>query len=380
MRASYIDFILGRKGDSFDGYVALKDTLNRHCYGWHGDTEVAFLQKPTFIKLIFAFVELIAPENLPMTCSICGPYPKWLGFDGVSLAMLKSNVLWDEVETIYPRNQEPEELGKDVLKHADRILLRSVHTRELLHRFCKGNPPMADEDYNLLLKSLQTECKPLAVLLSSLYERERNRSLPVPLVNFSFPGVWKDFLLLLGSNSSLAWIIRPAIVPLLIHLTQTSKYDADSNHMLNEYCPQLAAALAALPGGDLLEMHCNLLTLMVDKVKATYSLRTFVAARPPQLLKDAVDLNSAAVDKSSNSFDDLALGTEIDRLTALKQRMECQGTPLATVNSSSVLKNYTIISEKPSTLSGTFWSFPKLRSLSCFKRQDSKRRTKAVAE
>jgi hypothetical protein len=58
-----------------------------------------------------------------MTCVLCGPYPKWMGFDGVSLSMSKNNVLWDTVETIHPRDRTVTPLGPEVLKFQKQLLL-----------------------------------------------------------------------------------------------------------------------------------------------------------------------------------------------------------------------------------------------------------------
>ena len=145
--------------------------VNHLAYGWQGPTEFAFLQKSTFIKAVLAFVPLIAKEDLPMTCSVCGPYPKWLSFDGVSLAMLKDLVL-PTADTIYPLNEPAQPLGNDVLKHSERLLIRPAPVRQQLAHFCKGATPIDKAEFCSLVKALQKKCSPLAALLEQLHQQE----------------------------------------------------------------------------------------------------------------------------------------------------------------------------------------------------------------
>lgn len=308
-----------------------------------------------------------------MICAICGPYPKLLGFDGVSLAMAKDKVNWEEVETVHPKDeQHEEEVAPDVLKYVDRVLLCNTHTRDLLRLFCKGDSLVTTEQFHELVDKLDKECQPLAALLRNLHEKEVQRTLPLPVVRYSFAGSWKDFLALLASDSSLAWIIRPAIVPLLLHIITKRVYDASSNQLLNSYCPQLACGLATLKDGSLTEVHVQLLQRLVDKVKATYSRINFEPTAPPQL--DTAHA-SASVATASTSSDSPPLSKEIDRLTRLSAEMQRQGTPLHTIDAKEVLKSYTVLEEKPSERTGTYWSFPKIRSLPRFKGLDPKPRT-----
>ena len=55
-------------------------------------------------QVVLAFLEIFGTESTPMECALCGPYPKWLGFDGVSVALSKDKVLWDTIDTIHPRD------------------------------------------------------------------------------------------------------------------------------------------------------------------------------------------------------------------------------------------------------------------------------------
>ena len=204
-----------RRGDTFDGYVNKMHLQNLYTFGWKGSTEVNFLQKKTFIKVVFAFLDLINPECLPLTCTLCGLYPKWLGFDGVSLALKKDHVKWDTVDTIYSSGQTVSP-GPTTLKHQERIFLKSKATRKLMLQFCSANPqPLAIDQFQTLVEMLQQECPPLAIIMSNLRDSEAKRTAPLQLTNFSFPSVWKQLLAVLASATSVFFVFRPAIIPLL---------------------------------------------------------------------------------------------------------------------------------------------------------------------
>lgn len=76
-------------------------------------------------------MRLLDVASKPLYCVLCGTYPRLLGFDGNSLAMKKSNVRWDTVETIYPKTNATVPL-EGVLKFQDRLVLPSVDGRKLL--------------------------------------------------------------------------------------------------------------------------------------------------------------------------------------------------------------------------------------------------------
>ena len=252
----FLMYFYYRKGNTFDSYVSLKQFMNQYCFGLAGNS---FLQKSTFIKVVLAFIELIDTKSLPLTCILCGPYPKWLSFDGVSLAMHKENVLWDKVDTIFPQHGDPVALGPEVLKQRDRILLQNRATRALLNQFCKAEPqPLTEEEFTTLTNSLQTECSPLAQILEELHSREKHRRGAMKVTMFSFPGPWKDFFKVLSTPTSMTWILRPAIVPMLLHVLHNKRYTEDAHHHLCNFCPPLASALAALPDGILQDVHINL--------------------------------------------------------------------------------------------------------------------------
>jgi hypothetical protein len=288
-----------RKGATFDGFVAQKHMMNKFCFGWEGKTEVAFLQKATFIKVVLAFVSRLAPECKPLVCHVCGPYPKWMGFDGVSLAMSKDNVLWDTVETIHPKDQSVVPLGDTVLKLRDRLFLQTVSTRKLLQRFCSANPPLTGDEFDTLLQELQEPSLPLATMLIALHEEERRRSHPIPVYNFSFPGFWKEFFLLLSTTTSVSWILRPSVIPLLLHLLQTRQYGEDVHQKLSMFCPPLSFALLHVRNGTIPATLVSLLEQLIQVVKTTHPNLTFEAEAPAM----ATHIPTVLTNKSSKKGD-----------------------------------------------------------------------------
>ena len=173
--------------------------------------------------------------------------------------MSKYNVLWDSVETIHPRDGSTTPLDPTILKQTDRLLLRKVRTRRLLGQFCNNSPPLTQKDFTLLMKSLRKECKPIALLIANLQEEEKRRSSPHPLFNFSFPGIWKEFLALFSTNTSAAWIFRPDFVPTLLHLIDIKIYSPDIHQQVAIYCPQLGTALVHIPNGQVPQEMLDLL-------------------------------------------------------------------------------------------------------------------------
>ena len=261
----------GRKGDTFDGFVQRKHLVNLYCFGYRGPTEFSFLQKATFIKVVFAFARIVAPECLPLSCYLCGPYPKWFCCDGVSLTMRKEEVNWSTIERVHPPDQPfvPPEQG--VLKHNERLLLPSVRTRALIIKFAKKQPdPLTEPEWKELKEALGRQCAPLLALLKDLRKDEKSRLHPLPITLYSFPGAWKNFLSVIGSPISMVWVFRPAVVGLLQHLMVTKKYTLEADQALSAYCPPLATALRSLQDYVLQPLHAELIQKGVDVVRKCY--------------------------------------------------------------------------------------------------------------
>jgi hypothetical protein len=354
------------KGETFDGFVGQKHLMNKYCFGWTGNTNVAFLQKGTFIKVVMAFVSLLGPECKNLSCHVCGPYPQWMGFDGVSLAMSKSSVLWDTVETIHPKDQYGIPVGADVIKHQYRILLKSRHTRDLLAHFCSAT--MEEQKFNLLLEKLDKECSSLAVMLRTLYKEELEYSAPLPLFNYAISGIWRDFFLLLSSATSMTWILRPAVIPLLLHLLETKQYTAAIDQELSMFCPPLSYALTRVPEGRVSDALANILAAAIAVVKKTHKQMTF----EPTLPGSVYNIPHSIVDDKpvqSSSFQQTSPLQQpwIDHLKTVVAQVKKSHIPLTTsFNPTTLEQKYTIVPEIDSTLSGMVWSFPRIRILPRF--------------
>lgn len=307
------------------------------------------LDQQVFLK----FIPLLATECTPMTCVLCGPYPKWMGFDGVALSMSKDNVLWDTVETIHPRDGSTTPPDPTVLEFQDRLLLPTPATRRLLAQFCNSKPsPLNCQQYSDLVATLQMECTPLSELLQVMYQEEVDRTRPLPVYNYSFPGVWCDFLLLLSSSTSVAWMLRPAAVPVVLHLIETQVYTKDAHHVLYGFCPSLAFGLLYLPEGRIPTTLVNLLQLVVEVVERTYPNCTFAAAAP--LLTHATDPAHHPQDAEE----------------AWQASIGKPSPPLSTGYDYQILDKYTTVPELDPKLSGTCWSFPRIRVLPRFEGVD----------
>ena len=63
-----------------------------------------------------------------MICTLCVPYLNWLSFDGVSLAFNKNKVLWNTVESIFPKDGTIDLSAASLLKQKDRMLLLTAST------------------------------------------------------------------------------------------------------------------------------------------------------------------------------------------------------------------------------------------------------------
>ena len=343
--------------------------MNKLCYKWEGENNTSFLQKNTFIKVMLSFFNLISPECKPFVCDVCGPYPKWLGFDGVSLAMSKDNVLWDTVETIHPRDGSTTTVGSTVLKQAERLLLPNYRTRKLLAQFCSGKPSLQKVEFKKLLKSLHKECKPLAALISNLQQEEERRNHPLPLFNFSFPGIWKEFLLLFSTNTSVAWIFKLAVIPTLLHLADTKFYTAESHLQLTTFCPPLATALVSIPNGSVPEELVELLHNTVRIVSKTFPSSTFAPAAPPTASN--IPTSTIADKPSSQLKTNTSQQAWVDHLKSTVLQLRKVSMPLSTGFSYYQLDEAKRVSEPHNRLTGMKWSFPHIQVLPRFEKVDA---------
>jgi hypothetical protein len=300
-----------------------------------------------------------------MACHLCGTYPKWLGFDGVSLALSKDKVLWDTVETIFPKDGSTEPCGNTLKKQKERMLLSNTNTRQLLSTFCNSKPASLNcNQFSELCKALDEECPSLAALLRVLHQEEVKQTDPIPVYNFSFAGHWKEFFLILSSTTSAAWILRPTIIPLILHLTATKIYTPDAHKTLAEFCPPLAYALSYLPKSILPEPVVDLLLAMVNVVQTTHPGIPFAPA-PPTL---ASYIPTSISNEPKNQDHLQTIPQQQTWLTHLKEavhKVQKAHVPLSIgYDHETLSRKYPPVPELDSSLSGMYYpNWPRIRKL-----------------
>jgi hypothetical protein len=299
-----------------------------------------------------------------MCCALCGPYPKWMGFDGVSLAMNKENVLWDTVETIHPHDGSTTPLESTVLKQTERILLSNTKTRALLASFCTSSPaPLTASDFTVLQLALQQECPSLAIIIEKMHKEEIRRTAPLHVFNYSFINInWKQFILLLSSPTSMVWILRPAIIPTILHLITSKVYTQEIHQQLSTYCPPLAMSLISIVDNNVPIEFIDLLSQAIQVVQHTYPSHTFTATSPSLTSHIATTIN----DVPHKPKDIGSLQVWLDHLKTTATQIHNTHTPLSSNFDPTQLQNYPLVHELDPKLSGTYWSFPRLRVLPRF--------------
>ena len=239
------------------------------------------------------------------------------------------------------------------------MLLPVAKTRTLLATFCTANPsPLNCDQFQELCTTLDTECPPLAIILQELYKEEKQKTEPLPVYNFSFSGIWQKFLTILSSTSSASWVLRPTIIPLVLHLVETKKYTANAHAILSEFCPSLAYGLCQLPNSILPDPLADLLLAIVEVVKGTHPEITFVAAPPSN---DNVFVPHSIADKPGKQV--LSLGDQqlsVAYLKGVMEQVEKSHLPVSTGYDFSLLENYPLEVELDYTLSGVCYNWPKI--------------------
>ena len=306
-----------------------------------------------YFQVVLAFLKVLSPEYTPMTCHLCGLYPKWLSCDGVSLALSKDKVRWDTAETIFPKDGSMQHPTAQILKQKQRMLLPEADTRELLHTFCTGKPePLNCDQFTDMQDALAAQCLPLHTLITELYESEKAATAPIPVYNFSFAGNWQQFMLILCSTTSVALIIRPKIVPTLLYLIHCKVYTAEVHEVLSSTCPQLAHALCFLPLSKVSATIADLLAVLIEKVKLTHSDMTFALEVPKQIEKIPVSIISTKPQEQTT----MTPHAWLNHLKRVVKKVEQDHIPLSTgFDLSKLQASYTILPEQDSSLSGVYY-------------------------
>jgi hypothetical protein len=136
-------------------------------------------------KVVQAFLKLMDTASKPVYCVLCGPYPKFLGFDGVSLAMSKSNINWETVETIFLKSATTVPPEQETLKHKHWVLLPKK-SRVLLLQYCTSNPTSLDKlGYDKLVQLISKHLPSLQPVLELLHNIELQKMQKVQLGFFN---------------------------------------------------------------------------------------------------------------------------------------------------------------------------------------------------
>lgn len=303
------------------------------------------------------FLKLLPDTARPLCCVLCGDYPKWLSFDGVSLAMNKDKVLWDTVDTVHPRDAVPM-LPVNVLKLIDRVLIADHKTRDMLEQFCtarvnKEVKPMTEAQFKTMQLRLLTYCPPLYDLLDELLKEEEAKTQPLRVFNYCFAGKWKEFLLLLAAATSTALILRPAIIPYVLHIVEHRKYTEAHHHHLSLYCPPLANLLSTLK--EIPKTLCAVLQAMVGVVQKTFPTKVFVAMAPDLI----PHLNISLQPKQDGPCSTIL---EFEHCKDVLKYIQKHNIPLKIDYNIARLKaegKYTILPEPPPGLCGCKFHFPR---------------------
>ena len=276
----------------------------------------------------------------------------------------KANVL-DTVQTIHPKEGSIPPLP-NVLKCKTRLLLGEESTRTLLAQFVLSKPsPMKASDFTSLLAVLKVECKALHDILLSL-QQEEEFCASGRVFNYSFPGIWKQFLAVLVTPTSVVRIFQPAIIPTILHLTEGHAYDTAHHQVMMQHCPSLASLLVHFKDKKLSNNLCALLLAMVAKVQTPLPGQECASALPPPL--------HVGTQKASNPTNIAAkppaevLGSTVPELEKILTQVQNGLSALSIDFKFSNLEGngYTIIPEIDTHLSACFWCWLKLRELPQF--------------
>ncbi|KAJ2921312.1 hypothetical protein H1R20_g15781, partial [Candolleomyces eurysporus] len=151
-------------------------TVVQHRYSLSGAT---FMDDGTFRSVWFAYAELVALEN-DMTCSLCGPYPETVIWDGVTLSFGKDH-LTSAIKSPIEESSESIVRGK-VKAHPKQQLLLDVSLRSALRLALKvpdldeakssGSTKAVVEHLDrvaFIHKGIEKECEVLASLFLDAY-------------------------------------------------------------------------------------------------------------------------------------------------------------------------------------------------------------------
>lgn len=120
------------KGMTFNGYIAKMTYKYTFCFA----CPLPFMSLPTWISCFYSWIMLVDQgTKFQYHCELCGIYPSWICFDGVSLACLKRHIQWTTVDQV-PNESDPikQDRIKEVPK-AKRLMIPKKEDRIALREF-----------------------------------------------------------------------------------------------------------------------------------------------------------------------------------------------------------------------------------------------------
>lgn len=153
-------------GISFAGYCKKMNLKYACCFG----SVDSFMSIPTWIQCFFSWALLVEQgTKFHYHCSLCGIYPTWISFDGVSLACPKRHIQWSAVDQI-PNVTDPiKELSTHSVVKKNQLLLPSKEHRIQLQNFLT-NAITNKVDFDALVTTLATTTSGINILLQYLYD------------------------------------------------------------------------------------------------------------------------------------------------------------------------------------------------------------------
>ena len=390
----YITTCICAKGISFSGFARKMNMMYELAYG--NDTHKdGFVNKKTWIECFMAWTNLLSPTSqLPSSCLLCGVYPAWLCFDGVSLGMPKKNIMWAAADLIPNVGATVKEPGP----RSNLPLIADGPTRESLREFAKGNM-LTEEDFLQLLSSLSTHAPVVHTVVNALYESELALTgTRRKIWHYGFAGAWKQTLLVCAASDSLQFFMHPAVVCVVKRFLHSGSMQTSDKQVVGHMCPVLHNLLAALNptmathsqlcmpeyGKALLRSLTDICiaanpSIYVDEGRQLKYFQDVVQQQDPLMQTDVhLPQASTLVSNSVSPTQQLASASVVPGQTGTCSSTNNHTGAISMMRRKGWGKEASsgeeAIAEKPYTISGSAWhQWPKLRELPVYSALDKER-------
>jgi hypothetical protein len=272
------------KSISFNGFV---DKMNmQYELLWPPNKEngvscYRFMHVKQWIQCFLAWTDLlqIGGSQMPFLCTLCGVYPSWLCFDGVSLAIRKQQISWNTIDQI-PNIKAP--IKPKPISNTQ-ALIEDVLIRKLLKLFISTN--CTDSEFQELLQKTEQPYPVLNKLLTSLYNRELAKSgIKQKVYSFGFVGVWKPLLQIWASRDNIQFFLHPYVVCVMKSILTNNIVTASMSHLLNRLCPIMHKLFTSLSENGQLNIPD------FGKAVLEYFVDTCISFHPTLYTSDGLDL------------------------------------------------------------------------------------------